>query len=171
MDYPCLWVIPSVDTSGDTTDDILKILQQQAEYLESGTNGKVMAKITKLSHIAVSKTGSHATALSSKTASKTKDLPDTNTLYQSQCYGFEIYTASYKFRIFEINLSPQYPMLITFDEGILEDTNVKLRELFIARDTYPNRYIIRSDEEFVKCLSAAFSSKKLVYLLWKLQQI
>ncbi len=165
-----LWGIPSDNSTASTTDYIKVILHQQAEYLKSGTNGKVMAKFSKLRNAFTCPTDPSA-ALSSKTADETMDLPDANTLYHTQCYGFEIYTSSYKFRIFEINLSPLYPVSISFDEGVLEDSAAKLRELRIERGMRENQYVVHTDEEFIETLGAVLSSKKVIYLLYKLQQI
>lgn len=109
-----LWVIPSVNPPA-ATDNIKVILQQQAEYLKSGTNGKVMAKLSKLRNPIKCPTDPPSAALSSKPADETMDLPDANTLYHTQPYGFEIFTTSYRFRIFEFNLSPLYPVSMFFD--------------------------------------------------------
>lgn len=165
-----LWVIPPVNPPA-ATDNIKVILQKQAEYLKSGTNGKVMAKLSKLRNDFRCHTDRPSAALSSKPADETKDLPDANALYHTQPYGFEIYTTSYKFRIFEINLSPLYPVSMLFDEGVLEDSSARLRELRIERGELENQYVIHSDEEFIETLRATFSSKKVVYLLYKLQQL
>ena len=166
-----LWGIPSDNSTAGTTDNIKVILQQQAEYLKSGTNGKVMAKLSKLRNAFTCPTDPSSTVLSSKTADETKDLPDANTLYHTQCYGFEIYTSSYRFRIFEINLSPLYPVSMLFDEGVLEDSAAKLRALRIERGVRENQYVVHTDEEFIETLGAVLSSKKVIYLLYKLQQI
>ena len=99
-----LWVIPSANPPA-ATDNIKPILQQQAEYLKSGTNSKVMAKLSKRKVPFKCPTDHPSAALSSKPTDETKELSDANALCHTQSYGFEIYTSSYKFRIFKINLS------------------------------------------------------------------
>lgn len=172
MNNTSLWEIPSVNTPGDATDNIKEILRQQAQHLKTGTNGKVMAKFSKIVNIATNISNAISVISFDRTEDEeTKDLPDANALYRPQRYGFEIYNSSYKFRIFEMNLSPLYPVSIFFDEGVLEDSETELRDYFIEKGKQTNQYVIKSDNELVISLRAVFSSKKVRYILYKLQQV
>lgn len=172
MEDTNLWDIPSADTFEDTTDNIKGILKRQAEYLKNGTNGKVKAKFNKIVDL---KSGL-SSVIAALSWSKTEDdeinnLQNANELYSSQRYGFEIYNDSFKFRIFEMNLSPLYPVSIYLDEGVLEDSGATLLGMSIQSGKYANEFKVTSDNELKECLQIVFSSKKVKYILYRLQQM
>ena len=171
MDYSNCWRVSSINASTEATDNIKEILRQQAQYLKSDTNGKVMAKFSKIANVSASITDELPVMLNVKTENEeTKDLPDANTFYKPQYYGFEIYNSSYKFRIFELNLPPLYPVSMFLDEGVLEDAKAELRECSIEKGAKKNEYVIKSDGEFIKSLKAILSGKKVTYIIYRLQQ-
>ncbi len=47
----CLWDIPADSSPVTTADNIKGILEEQARYLEAGTNGKVMADLNEIDEI------------------------------------------------------------------------------------------------------------------------
>ena len=164
-----LWDIPTVGTSANTTDNIKGILEEQAKYLESGTNGKVMADLSEIDDIPtdiLSPSGAFSLASSYKGKDK-----DANDLYKPQFYGFDIHNDFYRFRIFEINLFPLYPVSMFFDEGVLEDTEAKFHQHSIKKGKLANQYVIQSDEDFINSLSAVLASKKVKFIIGKLQQM
>lgn len=171
MEYENLWDIPSEDSLNNTTENVSMIMKQQAEHLKIGTHGKVMGKFSKINDFVQS------LAILSTTASagsiddnEIKQLTDANRLYRAQRFGFEIYNQTYRFRILEIILTPLYPITICIDEGVLEDTKSELWLHFERRDDRENQYIINSDDDLLGCLKTVFSSKKVKYILYKLQQ-
>ncbi len=170
MAYENLWDVPSVDILGDSTENVMVIMKQQAQYLKENTNGKVMGKFSRIKNIMVNIAGLAATLSSEITDdNEINNLSDANNLYKSQKYGFEIYNQTYKFRIFEMSLSPLYPISVMIDEGVLEDTQESLSNC-IEKGSTNTAFIIRSDNELLECLKIVFSSKKVKYILYKLQQ-
>lgn len=170
MAYENLWDVPSVDILGDSTENVMVIMKQQAQYLKEDTNGKVMGKFSRIKNIMVNIAGLAATLSSEITDdNEINNLSDANNLYKSQKYGFEIYNQTYKFRIFEMSLSPLYPISVMIDEGVLEDTQESLSNC-IEKGSTNTAFIIRSDNELLECLKIVFSSKKVKYILYKLQQ-
>lgn len=169
MAYENLWNVPSVDILGDSTENVMEIMKQQAQYLKEGTNGKVMGKFSKIKNVMTSIAGL-AAALSPEISDDTEisNLSDANNLYKSQRYGFEIYNQTYKFRIFEMNLSPLYPISIMFDEGVLEDTRENLGYC-TEKGRTDTTFIVKSDNDLLECLKVVFSSKKVKYILYRLQ--
>lgn len=170
MDYENLWDVPSVDILGDSTENVMEIMKQQAQYLKEGTNGKVMGKFSRIKNIMANIAGL-AAALSSEVTddNEINNLSDANNLYRNQKYGFEIYNQTYKFRIFEMSLSPLYPISVMIDEGVLEDTLESL-SYCTEKGSTNTTFIVRSDKELLECLKIVFSSKKVKYILYKLQQ-
>lgn len=170
MEYENLWDVPSVDILGDSTENVMEIMKQQAQYLKEGTNGKVMGKFSRIKNIMTNIAGL-AAALSSEVTddNEINNLSDANNLYRNQKYGFEIYNQTYKFRIFEMSLSPLYPISVMIDEGVLEDTQESL-SYCTEKGSTNTTCIVRSDKELLECLKIVFSSKKVKYILYKLQQ-
>ena len=156
MAYENLWDVPSVDILGDSTENVMEIMKQQAQYLKEGTNGKVMGKFSRIKNIMANIAGL-AAALSSEVTddNEINNLSDANNLYKSQKYGFEIYNQTYKFRIFEMSLSPLYPISVMIDEGVLEDTQESLSNC-IEKGSTNTIFIIRSDNELLECLKIVF---------------
>ena len=151
MAYENLWDVPSVDILGDSTENVMVIMKQQAQYLKENTNGKVMGKFSRIKNIMVNIAGLAPTLSSEITDdNEINNLSDANNLYKSQKYGFEIYNQTYKFRIFEMSLSPLYPISVMIDEGVLEDTQESLSNC-IEKGSTNTAFIIRSDNELLEC--------------------
>lgn len=171
MEYENLWNIPATDNLGDSTENVVSIMRQQAQYLKTGTTGKILGKFSKIKNVIPSMAEVIAALPTEQIeGDETRQLADANSFYRPQKYGFEIYNQSYKFRILEINLSPLYPILVSFDEGVLEDTKEELCYCGIKNGEDATQFIIRSDEELIESLRIVLSSKKIKYILYKLQQ-
>lgn len=173
MKYDNLWTISSDYEELNPTDNIYEIMKQQGQYLKEITNGKIFGKFSKIKKVnSLSAIDAVLTAFSTKEVLQNHDsnaLEDANELYSDQKYGFEIYNTTYKFRVFEMIISPVYPAHIIIDEGVtanIEDEIVS----FSDKGKDANHYIINSDEELLGCLRLIFSSKKVKFLLYKLQQ-
>ena len=70
----------------------------------------------------------------------------------------------YRFRIFEMTLTPLYPVTIWFDEGVLEDTRSEIAA--IAGESDPQgRFQISSDDQLMECFQAAVGGKKVQYII------
>lgn len=165
----CLWDIPTDSSPVCTTGNIKGILEEQARYLESGTNGKVMTEFRAIDDTSVEiPLPSRAFSI---TSSCTGAEQDANGLYQTQLYGFDIHNDFYRFRIFELKLSPLYPVSMSFDEGVLEDSEEKLRRHAIKKGKFANQYVIQSDEDFIKCLSVVLACRKVRFIIGKLREL
>ena len=173
LKYENLWDIPSTNEEMNSTDNIIDIIRQQGQYLKDSTKGKIFgrfAKIKKVSPLATM--GVVLTAFSPREVLQNDDsneLIDANELYSNQKYGFEIYNSTYKFRVFEMVISPVYPVQIIIDEGIANNIEEEI-PMYASKGNAANHYAINSDNDLLGCLKLVFSSKKVRYLLFKLQQ-
>ena len=66
-------------------------------------------------------------------------------------------------------LSPVYPVVVSVDEGVLEDTRQELQIASIQKGENANQFFINSDNEFISFLKTILSSKKVRYILYRLQ--
>lgn len=170
MTYDNLWSIPSLEKPLETTNNIVEIMKQQAKYLKENTNGKVSGKFSRIRDITAGLEAFSAVLVNGISENEEiKDLEDANKLYKDLRYGFEIYNTTYKFRVFEMRLSPLYPVTTAIDEGIAEDTLQALQNDCIEKETTSNQFVIRSDDELISFLRIIFSSKKVRYILYRLQ--
>ena len=80
-----------------------------------------------------------------------------NADFKDKRYGFEIFNEEYKFRIFEISISLEYPVVIILDEGVAD-----------YMDIGSNEINIESDEHLKQVLKEIFTSKKVKSILAKL---
>lgn len=177
MTYQSLWNIPKMNGEGlSITGNIQTIMTQQCEYLEAETNGKIKGIFGRI----------NSTWVAIDNASENKyheefidpqisQLTDANELYEqgnSSRYGFEVFTEKYKFRVFELKLSSVYPIYAEIDEDIRCDEKDRLDKKFhrVFYDAPGSGIEINSEKDFLELLSIVFSSRKMQYLLWKLQQ-
>ncbi len=170
MEYDNLWSIPSVEKPLEVTENITEIMRQQGKYLKEKTNGKVFCKFSRIRDITAGFEALSAVLINGISENEeTKDLEDANKLYKDLRYGFEIYNSIYKFRVFEMKLSPLYPVTTLVDEGIVEDSFQELQNNYIEKGTTSNQFIINNDAELLSFLRIIFSSKKVRYILYRLQ--
>ena len=124
-----LWTIPSVDEPLDSTNRVVELMREQCCYLEAATNGAVRAKFDKVADISQwTASVSAIVAASSRIAGETSGingLKDASSLYRKDTYGLNIFNCEYRFRILEPTLTPLYPVTIWFDDGVLEDTEMR----------------------------------------------
>lgn len=173
MEYKNLWNIPSKNPEINITDNIFTIMKQQCNYLKAATNNKISGKFCKIKRIDPLSTMAHVLhSISSKEVLQNNDtdnLKDANELYKSQKYGFEIYNTTYKFRIFEMIVDPIYPVHLIIDEGIVSNIADELFQ-YTKKENIENCYLIESDYTLLDCLQLIFSSKKVQFILYKMQQ-
>lgn len=173
------------ETSNNKTDNIINIMNEQIEYLQELTNKKVRGKygiieyleniknigkllnqmnLQKIPFGTINEDDSDREYLNDDY----NDLEDANTLYDNHRYAFEIYNHTYKYRLFEVLLSPVYPICLNVEEGILDDeTKSKLHGItkFLEKE---NNVIIESEDKYVQCLKIIFNSRKVRYIIEKL---
>ncbi len=174
MKYDNLWDIPSVNEALNPTDNICEIMKQQGQYLKENTNGKIFGRFSKIKKVnPLSTMGAVLATFSVKEILQNDDssvLADANELYSNQKYGFEIYNSTYKFRVFEMIVSPVYPAHIIIDEGVVANIEEEILSC-VSKGKEANHYLINNDNDLLDCLRLIFASKKVKYLLYKLQQL
>lgn len=74
---------------------------------------------------------------------------DYNINYRRELYSFEIYNEEYKFRLFLLSFSKEYPVEIIPDEGICQDINS------------PERIRINDNDALENTVKKIFASKKV----------
>lgn len=176
MKYENLWP-ESIDDGYVSTNNIVAIMKQQAEYLKKKTNNNVFLRF---SHIkSVTPITTMASVMSSLSVLTEKsvcseyigDVPvdklkDANELYTQKQFGCEIYNHQYRFRLFEMSLPPLYPIEVVIDEGIVSD----IRGQYLADPFVENTLAIDNDNEFLEMLKSVFSSRKVIYILNRLME-
>lgn len=164
------------------TDGAIALLKNQCHILKERTGGKVFGKFTKIKKIAspmVQGMAKVVTQFAKHTASLIPEeqmdeeyennLYDADGLYSISTYGFEIYNKSYKFRIFEATIPPVYPIKLIVDEDIMEELAIApiAEEL---REEYQNAIMINNENELVSSLRNILTSKKVRFILKRMQQ-
>ena len=182
MEYKNYWGI-SEDTQNDLvyTDSIYKIMDKQCAYLFQHTKGKIFAVFGELkidgSLFTVAKSMSNIVKSISGISvlqetiaeSSTKNLIDANDMYFDKRYGFEICTEKYRFRLFELRMTPLYPVEIIIDEGICKNIENKLSSIAIPMKKF-NHFKISDEETFCNVLQAVLQDKKVHYIISELQK-
>ena len=162
-----LWQLNNENEINET-DNVVSIIKEQAAYLKDITNGAVKAKFGKIKTVGIAET---LAALSAATKGKevvegdnTSELSDANSLYMSTRYGFEIFNLEYKFRIFELVLSPSYPISIIPDEDISKELVEEGSRIIINK----TKISVKSDDELLNSLAQLFSSRKVRFIIQKM---
>lgn len=182
MEYKNYWEI-SEDSQDDLlyTDNIHKIMDAQCKYLFKYTKGKIFAIFgeTKIdgSIFTVANTMSNIfkgvsgiTGLQETVANlSTKNMIDADAMYFDKRYGFEICTEKYRFRLFELRITPIYPVEITIDEGICKNIGNTLAKTAIPMEKF-NHFEINNEEIFCNVLQAVLHDKKVRYIIGELQK-
>lgn len=163
------------------TDNIHRIMEEQCKYLFQYTKGKIFAvfgeiKIDGSMHVVakamsnVFKGVSGITGIQETVAeSSTKHLIDANDMYFDKRYGFEICTEKYRFRLFELRMTPIYPIEIIIDEGICKNIGNKLARIAIPMEKF-NHFKISDEETFCDVLQGVLQDKKVCYIIGELKK-
>lgn len=182
MEYKNYWGTDE-DTQNDLlyTDSIHKIMNEQCTYLFQHTKGKIFAVFGEIkidgSLFTVAKSMSNIfkcisgiSGLQETIAeSSTKNLIDANNMYFDKRYGFEICTEQYRFRLFELRMTPLYPVEIIIDEGICKNIGNTLAGIAIPMEKF-NHFKISDEESFCNVLQAILQDKKVRYIITELQK-
>lgn len=182
MEFKNYWGI-SEDVQNDLayTDNIHRIMEEQCKYLFQYTKGKIFAVFGEIkidgSLFTVAKSMSNIlkgvsgiNGLQETIAeTSTNNLIDANDMYFDKRYGFEVCTEKYRFRIFELRMTPLYPVEITIDEGICKNTGNTLASIAISMEK-PNHFKINDEETFCNVLQAVLQDKKVRYIISELQK-
>lgn len=177
MEYKNYWNI-NKDTLEDLeyTDNISGIMEAQAKYLFTYTQGKVFAVFDEMKidgslsdNISVMsnamKVISGVVGFQQKVSKTSADeLLDANSMYFDKRYGFEICTEKYRFRLFELRMKPIYPIEIIIDAGICENIKNELDKIAIPMEK-SNQYILVDEECFCNVLQKNFNRTEKVHYI------
>ncbi|WP_373219149.1 TOPRIM nucleotidyl transferase/hydrolase domain-containing protein [Ruminococcus sp. 5_1_39BFAA] len=162
------------------TDNIHRIMEEQCKYLFQYTKGKIFAVFGEIkmdgsmfavvSAMANAFKGVSGTVLQETVAeASTRDLIDANAMYFDKRYGFEICTEKYRFRLFELRMTPIYPVEIIVDEGICKNIGNTLSRIAIPMEKF-NRFKISDEDTFCNVLQEILQDKKVRYIIGELQK-
>ena len=182
MEYKNYWTL-NKDTLEDLeyTDNISGLMEAQAKYLFTYTQGKVFAVFDEMKidgslsdNISVMsnamKVISGVVGFQQKVSKTSADeLLDANSMYFDKRYGFEICTEKYRFRLFELRMKPIYPIEIIIDAGICENIKNELDKIAIPMEK-SNQYILVDEECFCNVLQKILQDRKVHYIISELQR-
>lgn len=182
MEYKNYWgVSDEFQNNLEYTDNIFKILEEQNKYLYQYTNGKVFSVFNEMyvdstTHVMTEnisnmfKSISPLTRLSENaTELSTNNLIDANYMYFNKRYSFEICTEEYKYRLFELIMTPLYPVEIIVDEGICKNIGDSLSSIAKPMEK-DNHFEIKDEETFCNVLQCVLQDKKVRYIIVELQK-
>lgn len=182
MEFKNYWEIND-DSQNDLeyTDNIYRIMEEQCKYLFNQTKGKIFGVFSEIkvdgSMFMVAKTMSNVFKgvsgipglQETVTETSTKNLIDADDMYFNKHYGFEIYTEKYRYRLFELRMTPIYPVEIIVDEGICENIGSTLARIAISMEKF-NHFKINDEETFCNVLQCVLQDKKVRYIIGELQK-
>lgn len=153
-----LW--PEIQSIECEENNSVAILREQARAIDKKTNGAIKATFSKITYKknGLSELSKVVSVLSgTNTMVEEDDLlndkTDVNTLYRLEKYKFEIYSNTYKFRVFTVDNRTVFPIYINIDEGICAELNCQQREE------------VSSNRELEELVSSVFHSNKLKTIL------
>lgn len=163
------------------TYNIHRIMDEQCKYLFQYTKGKIFAVFGEIkindSIFTMAKAMSNVfkgisgiTGLQETVAeSSTIHMIDANDMYFDKRYGFEICTEKYRFRLFELRMTPIYPIEIIVDEGICKNIENALARIAIPMEKF-NHFKISDEETFCDVLQSVLQDKKVRYIIGELKR-
>lgn len=157
--------------SDQNTEEALNLLKEQASILKEKTKGKVDAVFSEIRYTykpsspesALSTISQMSSILKSVSVSENgrlveidehANLKNANSLYSQKSYKFELISEKYKFRLFTIDFSPNFPIYIEPEYGIIEKQHGKIK--------------LKSVDDLTHCLTDIFNSKKVKYIVYRM---
>lgn len=182
MEFENYWGI-SKDSQEELkyTNNIHKIMEEQCKYLVQDTNGKVFAVFGEIKtdgsmHVIAQNISNLFKGVSGITGVQetvaelsTKNLINANDMYFDKRYGFEICTEKYRFRLFELRMTPIYPVEIIIDEGICKNIGNALARIAIQMEKF-NHFKVSDEKMFCDVLQNILQDKKVHYIIGELQK-
>ena len=120
-------------------NDVIPMLRSEARSLEKKTGGKVKATFSKIEYgrngitqmLDTASTISRAMSSYGNEIDENANKIDANDLFIRQDYKFEIYSQSYRFRVFTLHYNEFYPFGMTLNENLLKDTGFSRSDIEI----------------------------------------
>lgn len=169
-EFDDMWASALMEDDTISSDNVLDLMREVCQSLKKASEGKVLARFKNIRMLP----GLEFAVQFSKRASKiTEDnedgLSDANELYSPKRYSFDLYNEKYKFRIFDLTLSPIYPLDISFDEDIFTE----VKDLLLVHAELKGtgcKVSVSNDEELKSCIQIAISSKKVRFIVKKMAE-
>ena len=164
-----LWTIPPAVAPSKSTETAVKILNEQASYLGESMNNKVKASFHTLPQDEdfFDPNYDYVLALNGTT------MDNADEFYGFQRYAFDIFNASYLFRLFTLYLPPFYPFDIYVDRDVLNEA-IEMFDNKMSEKIETNRspcVKTPSDSDLKDTLKMLFSTRKVQFMLYKLRQL
>lgn len=159
-----------------TTVGLFSIMGEQCRNLESASGGRVHGRFEKLKY--VTRTTGIAMADLLGGLNQTKETVEANSLsqtdasglYEPSKYAFDIYSDTYKFRVFVADIGAAYPVTLDIDAGIYSQV-CELLSKFSETGKSNASIRVDSDTQFAVCLETIVTqSEKLRYIIHKMAQ-
>jgi hypothetical protein len=145
------------------TNDSIQIINAQVENLGKKTQQMVQATFSKVSYPqnALVEVGNIMEQINNpreKLEGELQGKVDAHSFLKKENYKFEIYSATYRFRVFILSYSDIYPIKLMPDEAIAD-------ELALGKDIS-----IESDEQLKEILAKIFRSVKLKAIIQRIME-
>lgn len=159
-----LWLITNFETN--STKDIQSFIEEQISFLSAKTDGNVIAvfapkRISLLAHT-LSGVANVSKQLRGEYPVRGSDTMDASALYKRTCYEFYITDKrnQYELALFNLWMNDNYPVSIeSIDSTIRQEGQI---------DEY---YEINSFGVFESIFTTIIQTKKVQYIIWKLNQM
>ena len=177
-DYGNLWDEALGEEDWETTGNVVELLRAQCANLEKSTGGKVRARFDVPKAVDASGTVMSVQALAQSIQTVTMAVQrkgfgdsrvDANSLYSPEQYVFEVYTGTYRFRLFSLDLYPVYPLVLTFDEGVYDEAGPWPYSA-VQCDDEISSVAVDDDDELMQCFKLAVSTQRVSYILKRLME-
>lgn len=182
MDIENLWGTDSFSEELlKSTDNIRTIMDRQIKNLSDYTQGKVFAtfdvlikrgtsiNVLKAYAKAISGLNNLSGVQESVGNLSGEGLIDATNIYSEKIYGFEIYTDSYKYRLFTMEMTPVYPVTMMIEEGVFGHIRNELIRMGVHLDKN-NSAVISDEETFTNILRLVLQDKKVRYIVSELKK-
>lgn len=158
-----------------STKRIVPFFDEQAKLLLDASNGKVKGLFSKTFDVNRSLSplldfAESASVIASKVSDASliyrtpeSNLEDAGKLYNKIDYCFEIRSAGYRFRVFTIVVGPQYPVVMTVDQGVYRDL-AKNNNRYKYDESKPGNITISDDDDLECVFNQLLRSEKLIYI-------
>lgn len=180
MDYENLWKTDSGDTQyTKSTENIILLMNAQCNYLSMDTEGKVFAVFGEIKKDGVISAMLQTLAYVTNSVSgvmgnqetidglSTEHLIDAKSMYFEKTFGFEICDEKYRYRAFELKMTPVYPVEMRIDEDIYKHIRTEIDDYVSQGDSCS--IIVENDENFKQVIKRIFSDQKVRYIISELK--
>lgn len=162
-----------------STDGIIPYFNEQAEMLSDASDNKVKGVFSRTFDVNRSLSpaldlAESASAIVSMVADASliyrtpeSNLEDADKLYNKTDYCFEIRSDRYRFRVFTIVVGPQYPVVMTVDQGVYRDLE-KTCNRYKFDESRPCDITINDDDDLDRVFKQLLRSEKLIYICYRL---